>query len=75
MEAKIITQDGAVKLSVNGEIIQPLGYMTYNVNAGRIKRMNELDEKRKRYNEVVEMGAYTSKQRIIISKEISIYNE
>lgn len=45
MEAKRIIQGGAVKLSVNGEIIQPVGYMTYNVNADRVKRMSEIDNR------------------------------
>ena len=42
MNAKRIQQEGRIKLSVNGEIIEPLGFMTYHVDGGQFQRMAEI---------------------------------
>lgn len=42
MDAKLICTEGAVKFSINGEIIEPLGFMTYNIDSGQFQRMNEI---------------------------------
>lgn len=42
MLAKRIWTDGAVKLSINGETIDPIGFMTYNVDSGQFPEMTEL---------------------------------
>ena len=42
MDAKLICTEGAVKFSINGEIVEPLGFMTYNVDSGHFARMNEI---------------------------------
>lgn len=42
MIAKRIWKDDTVKLFVNGETIEPLGYMTYHVDAGQFGKMADL---------------------------------
>lgn len=42
MDARLISVDGAMKFSVNGEIIEPLGFMTYNIDSGHFERMREI---------------------------------
>ncbi len=58
MNARLITIDGRVKLSINGEVIEPTGFMTYNPDAGQFDKVRDTG------NRIYFFGAYASDQGI-----------
>jgi len=58
MDAKIINVNGRTKISVNGEIIEPAGFMTYNPDAGQFEKVRDIG------NRICFFGAYACDQGI-----------
>lgn len=45
MNAHLVRIDGAVKISVNGKIIEPYGFMTYNADGGQFQKQRDIGTK------------------------------
>ena len=54
MDARLIERNGMLKIMVNGEILEPVGYMTYNVDGDQFGMMEEMG------NRIVFFGAYAT---------------
>ena len=54
MEARLIKRNGMMKIMVNNEILEPVGYMTYNVDGNQFGAMEEMG------NRIVFFGAYAT---------------
>lgn len=56
MNAKLVNVDGIIKISVNGEILDAVGYMTYNPDGGQFPKFTQIG------NRIVFFGAYATDQ-------------
>ena len=56
MNAKLVKDNGIVKISVNGQILDAVGYMTYNPDGGQFPRFEAIG------NRIVFFGAYATDQ-------------
>ncbi len=54
MDARLIKQNGMMKIMVGGEVLEPVGYMTYNVDGDQFGTMEEMG------NRIVFFGAYAT---------------
>ena len=56
MNAKLVQDNGIVKISVNGEVLDAVGYMTYNPDGGQFPKFTAIG------NRIVFFGAYATDQ-------------
>ena len=56
MNAKLVNDNGIVKISVNGEILDAVGYMTYNPDGGQFPKFAAIG------NRIMFFGAYATDQ-------------
>ena len=56
MNAKLVNDRGIMKISVNGEVLDAVGYMTYNPDGGQFPRFEAIG------NRIVFFGAYATDQ-------------
>ena len=56
MNAKLVNDNGIVKIGVNGEILDAVGYMTYNPDGGQFPKFDAIG------NRIVFFGAYATDQ-------------
>ncbi len=56
MNAKLVNDNGIIKISVNGETLDAVGYMTYNPDGGQFPKFTAIG------NKIVFFGAYATDQ-------------
>ena len=56
MNAKLVRDNGIIKISVNGDVLDAVGYMTYNPDGGQFHKFTAIG------NRIVFFGAYATDQ-------------